>query len=230
MSAYDFIESERLRASFAGRARGIVKAERRGELLVGAGFVLAALALALMGGSARGLSPALAILYVAAIAAIGGVRFEIGAGFAVPTQAIFVPLLFAVPVSLVPLLVALGLALGMMPAILAGHVPLSRILTVPANSWFAIGPSLVLLIGHDHSADAHWGVLALALAAQFICDFSANALRERLRGGITITELAAEVRQVYLIDLALAPLGVTVAIAAASHRWAVLLIAPLFGV
>ena len=164
------------------------------------------------------------------VAAIGGVRFDIGAGFTVPTQAVFVPMLFALPVALVPLLVALSLALAMAPAIAAGRVPLSRILTVPGNSWFAVGPALVLLVAHDHSPDGRWGVLVLALGAQFACDFCANATRERLRGGISIAELAREVRQVYLIDLALAPLGLVVALAAITRAWVVLLVGPLFGV
>ena len=61
-------------------------------------------------------------------------------------------------------------------------------------------------------------------------DFAASAVRERLCGGIAIRELASEVREVYLIDLALAPLGLAVALAATQHHWAVLLIAPLFGI
>jgi putative nucleotidyltransferase with HDIG domain len=230
MSAYAFTESERLRASFAGRAQRMLDAERGAELIVGAGFVAAALALALWGGWDRGLSLPLAALYVVGVAATGEVRFDIGAGFTVPTQALFVPMLFAVPVSLVPLLVALSLALGMAPAIVAKNVPLSRILTVPGNSWFAVGPSLVLMLAHDLRPDARWDVLALALAAQFTCDFTANAVRERLCSGLTVSELAVEVRQVYLIDLALAPLGLAVAIAAVGRPWAVLLIVPLFGV
>jgi putative nucleotidyltransferase with HDIG domain len=230
MSVHAFTESERLRASFAGREQRVVDAERRSALIVGAGFVAAALALALLGGSNRALSLPVAALYVLVVAAAGEVRFDIGAGFTVPTQALFVPMLFAVPVSLVPLLVALSLALGMVPAILAGRMPVSRILTVPANSWFAVGPSLVLALTHDSRPDAHWGLLVLALAAQFAFDFSENVVRERLRGGITIGELAAEVRQVYLIDIALAALGLAVAIAAVDHQWAVLLIVPLFGV
>jgi putative nucleotidyltransferase with HDIG domain len=230
MSAHSFIESERLGASFASREQPMVDVERRAELLVGSGFLLAALALVLAGGGYRGLSPAVALLYVVVVAAIGGVRVDIGAGFTVPTQAVFVPMLFALPVALVPLLVALSLALAMAPAIAAGRVPLSRILTVPANSWFAVGPALVLLLAHDHSPHGRWAVLALALTAQFACDFAANAVRERLRGGIAIRELAEEVRQVYLIDLALAPLGLAVALAATKHVWAVLLVAPLFGV
>jgi putative nucleotidyltransferase with HDIG domain len=230
MSASAFIESERLRASLADREQPMVDAERRGELVVGACLITATLALALLGGLDRGFSVPVAALFVIAVAVIGEVRFDIGAGFTVPTQAVFVPMLFAVPVSLVPLLVALSLALGVVPRIVSGGLPASRILAVPGNSAFALGPSLVLLLAHDHRPDAHWGVLVLALAAQFACDFSANGLRERLRGGITIKELAGEVRWVYLIDLALAPLGLAIAIASVGHQWVVLLTVPLFGV
>jgi putative nucleotidyltransferase with HDIG domain len=230
MSAYAFTESERLRASFVGRAQRIVDAERVAELVVGAGFVLAALALALLGGATRTASLPVAALYVVGIAAIGAVRFDIGAGFTVPTQALFVPMLFAVPLSIAPLLVALALALGTMPAVLLRRVPLSRLLTVPGNSWFAVGPSLVLLLAHALRPDAGWVALVLALAAQFACDFAANAARERLCGGLTVRELAMEVRQVYLIDLALAPLGLAVAFASIDRQWTVLLIVPLFGV
>ena len=230
MSAHAFTESERLRASFAGREQGVVAAERRAELIVGAGFLLAASELALLGGSVRAWSAPLAAMYVLGVAASGEVRIDVGAGFTVPTQAVFVPMLFALPVSLVPLLVAMSLALGMAGAILAGRVPASRLLTVPANSWFALGPALVLALAHDRSPDGHWGVLALALGVQLVCDFCAAAARERLCGGVSAHELAAEVRLVYLIDLALAPLGLAVAIAAAAHPWAPLLIVPLLGV
>jgi putative nucleotidyltransferase with HDIG domain len=230
MSAYAFTESERLRASFVGRAQRMVDAERVAELIVGASFVIAALTLVLLGDWTRSMSLPVVTLYVVGIAGIGAVRFDIGAGFTVPTQALFVPMLFAVPLSIAPLLVALSLGLGMMPAILARRVPLSRMLTVPGNSWFAVGPSLVLVLAHDLRPDARWGVLALALAAQFTCDFAANAARERLCDGLTVRELALEVRQVYLIDLALAPLGLAVAFAAVGRAWAVLLIVPLFGV
>jgi putative nucleotidyltransferase with HDIG domain len=230
MSAYAFTESERLRASFAGRARRMPDAERAAELIVGASFIVAALALALLGGRTHELSLPIAALYVVGVAAAGKVRIDVGAGFTVPTQVLFVPMLFAVPASFVPLLIALSLTLGMMPAIVAGRTPPSRVLTVAGNSWFAVGPALVLVLAHDLRPDGQWLVLALALTAQLTCDFLVNAVRERLCSGLTLRELAAEVRQVYLIDLALAPLGLAVAIAAIARPWAVLLIVPLFGV
>ncbi|HST55581.1 MAG TPA: HD-GYP domain-containing protein [Solirubrobacteraceae bacterium] len=230
MSASAIIESEGLRVSFARDEQRMASAERRAELVVGGGFTLAALALALIGGVDESFSLPLAALYVLGVAGAGHVRFDIGTGFTVPTQAVFVPMLFALPVTIVPLLVALSLALGMIPALLVRHAAPSRMLTVPGNSWFAFGPALVLALAHAHDPDARWEILVLALLAQLACDFTANVVRERLRGGITIVELAEEVRQVYLIDLALAPLGLAVAVADMHHRWAIVMIAPLFGV
>ena len=230
MSAHAFIESERVSASFASREARMPASERRGELVVGIGFILAALALAVLGEGGESLPVALAATYVVSIAAVGHVRFDFGAGYTVPTQAVFVPMLFELPTALVPLLVALALLLGMAPGVLKGNVPASRVLTVPGNSWFALGPALVLVLAKDGSPIGLWGVLALALASQFACDFASNAVRERMIGGLTVRELAQEVGGVYLIDLALAPLGLLVALAAMSWDWAVLLIAPLFGV
>jgi putative nucleotidyltransferase with HDIG domain len=245
VSAYAIIESERARTSFLRQGQRMGVAERRGELIVGGGFACAALILAgtasgrgaAWGGVGWGSDSSLSVaaLYVVSLAIAGRIRIDVGSGFTVPTQAVFVPLLFAVPLQLVPLLVALSLALGMTPGVLRGRVPPSRLLTVPANSWFSFGPALVLLLAHATSPAAladlrSVAILLLALAAQFVCDFSANAVRERLCDGIGTRELIGEMREVYLIDAALAPLGLAVAIAGVQHRWAVLLIAPLFAI
>jgi putative nucleotidyltransferase with HDIG domain len=230
VSAYAIIESERARTSFQRQGQGMGIAERRGELIVGGGFACAAVALILLAPHERSLSLPVAALYVVGVAVAGRIRIDVGSGFTVPTQAVFVPMLFAVPLPLVPPLVALALALGMTPAVLGGRVPPSRLLTVPANSWFSFGPALVLLLAHDRSPAAEPAILLAALAAQFACDFAANAARERLCSGINTRELMGEVSEVYLIDAALAPLGLAVALAAVQHRWAVLLIAPLFAI
>jgi putative nucleotidyltransferase with HDIG domain len=231
MSAETFIESERVRASVARREQRMPPIERRAEMVVGASFILAAVVLALLGDPDASFSLPVAVLYVVSMAAVGHVQFEIGAGFTVPTQAVFVPMLFALPVAIVPLLVALSLALELAPAVLSRKVPASRMLTVPGNSWFAWGPALVLLLANDHSPDGRWGILLLALVAEFACDFAASAVRERLGEGIALGELAGEVRQMYLIDLALSPLGLLVAdFAMTRGPWAVFMIVPLFGI
>jgi putative nucleotidyltransferase with HDIG domain len=141
-------------------------------------------------------------------------------------------MLFALPVALVPVLVPLALAIGMAPRIYRGEVSSSWLLTALGNSWFAIGPAVVLAVaGVD--APGSWGILVLALAAQFACDFLASAARERLFGGLGIRALAREVRPIYAIDLALSTLGLAIAYAAVgldSQLAAILLLAPLFGV
>ncbi len=99
MSAHALIESERVRASLASGRQRMLAGERRGELIVGTGFVIAAVSLALLGGGGESISLPVAALYVVSIAAVGHVRFDIGAGFTVTTQAVFVPMLFVLPVA-----------------------------------------------------------------------------------------------------------------------------------
>jgi putative nucleotidyltransferase with HDIG domain len=230
MSVYAFKEAERARAFNRTRACPMDATRRRGALIVGCSYVAAALALALLAGASE-FSMATAALYVIAIAVAGRVRFDVGAGFTVPTQAVFVPMLFALPPSVVPLLVPLALALGMAPQIARRELAPSWLLTTLGNSWFALGPALVLVLAGDHSPVGRWDVLLGALAAQFACDFAASVVRERLYGGPRVGELTKEYRSVYAIDLALSPLGLMVAYAAivAHSQLALLLIAPLFG-
>jgi putative nucleotidyltransferase with HDIG domain len=223
-------EAERAREFHVRLRRPMDATHRLAALLVGGGFVVAAVGLAVLRGVSH-FSPATAALYVIAIAAAGHVRFDVGTGFTVPTQAVFVPMLFALPPSLVPLLVPLALALGMAPGIVRGDTSPSWLATTLGNSWFAIGPALVLVLADVHTPDGHWDVLLGALAAQFACDFAASVARERIYGGARIPELIEEYRPVYAIDLALSTLGLAVAFSAISMHspLALLLIAPLFG-
>jgi HD-GYP domain-containing protein (c-di-GMP phosphodiesterase class II) len=223
-------EAERLRVSLARRAQRLVSKERRAELAVGGGFLLTSAALALLAPGIGHVGIGLVVAYVACAAAATQVRFDIAGGITVPIQVVFVPMLLAIPAAIVPLLLMMAWMLGMLPAVLTGRLAPSRLLTAPGNSWFAIGPALVLVLAGDHRPIAHPGVLALALAALFAGDFLANLLRERLRGGPTARELAGEVSRIYLMDLALSPVGLAVAFATIQHGWAILSVLPLFGV
>ena len=204
--------------------------ERRADLLIGGAFTLAALALALLGADGHGVEMPIVGLYVVAFALLSRVQFDLGSGYTVPTEVLLVPMLFALPAALVPALVALSLGLGMLPAVLRGRTPRSRLLTVPANSWFAFGPALVLTLAGGSGPDRSPAILLAAVGAQLLCDFTANICLERLLGGLSTGELLDEVRQAYTIDLALAPIGLLAARASVGRPWSVLLIAPLFGV
>jgi len=190
--------------------------------------VLSAASLAVLGGVGH-FSPWTAAIFMLAIAIASNVRFDIGAGFTVPTQAVFVPMLFAVPASIVPLLTVLALAMGMAPRVTRGGVSPSWLLTAAGNSWFALGPALVLVLAADHTPDGRIGILLLALAAQFSIDFSAAAVRDWSFGDLSLAALFREVAPIYSIDVALSCLGIVVAFALPGRaQWPVLLIAPLF--
>ncbi len=232
MSVHAIREAERMRDSYEQRGRPMGRALLHGELLIGGCYLLAALALLAL-GDRSGFSVPTAAIYVAGIAFAGAVRIDVGAGFTPPTQVLFVPMLFALPVATVPLLVPLALGIGMAPRILRGEISPSWLLTALGNSWFAIGPAAVLALAGNPSPSGPWAVLVAALAAQFACDFGASLVRERIFGGVGIAELVAEVRPIYAIDVALSTLGLVVAFAAdalASQLAAILLVAPLFGV
>jgi putative nucleotidyltransferase with HDIG domain len=228
MSVQAVDQPERLRVSFAREISGFGRSEARAELVTGGAFLVAALALALAAPAGHSFSPGVAAVYVLTLAVAGRVRFHVGAGFTVPTQIVFVPILCTVPVPYVPLLVTLALAIGMTPDAVRGRVPPLRVLVTFGNSWFALGAALVFTAADVHGPSAPIVVLVAALAAQLACDFIGNAVRERLRAGISLRELAHEMVSVYLIDAALFPVGLALAFAGEQRPWSILLILPLF--
>jgi putative nucleotidyltransferase with HDIG domain len=228
MSMQAIKEAERTRESHELRERPMSGAVRRAELLGGCAFLCCAAALAILGGTGRFSAPTAAV-FVIAMAVASNVRFDVGAGYTVPTQAVFVPMLFAVPVSTVPLLTVVALALGMTPKVLRGGLSPSWLLTAAGNSWFALGPSLVLVCAADHSPNGRMGVLVVALAAQFSIDFAAAAARDWSFGDLSLGDLFREVAPIYAIDIALSCLGIVVAFALPGRaEWPVVLVAPLF--
>ena len=220
---------ERTRAFLDQRSQRMDVAERRAELLASGGFLAAALLLVRVGGTDHGAAPGIVAAYVLSLAVASRVRFDAGASFTVPTQVVFLPLLVLAPPALVPLLVAAALVLAQLPEIVLGRTPASRLLSAPANAWFSVGAAAVVLaFGGVDEPFARPAVLALAVAAQLACDFTASLLRERLLDGITLRELVEESREVWTIDVALSPLGLLLAEGAVRDWWSVLLVAPLF--
>src|SRR5205823_8371649 len=105
MSVQAIREAQRSRASNEQRTKPMTAALRRSEAVIAAVYLLAAMALPVFGGLERKFSLPTVALYAVGIAVASQIRFDTGAGFTVPTQALFVPLLFAVPAALVPLVV-----------------------------------------------------------------------------------------------------------------------------
>src|SRR6185437_15202579 len=82
--------------------------ERLLSALLGGAFLIVAVVLAFTAGAGRAPGPIDVGVLVLAFAALANVEFEIGTGAAIPTQLVFVPMLFLLPLGWVPLAVGDG--------------------------------------------------------------------------------------------------------------------------
>lgn len=206
---------------------GLTARERWVELLTGLGFVAAAAGL-VFAAAPHGLRPAPVLVCIAVMVMATWVQFDTPFGFTSATQLGFVPLLFAIPLSLVPIAVVLVLALATLPAVVRKRTAPSRLVKSVANAWFAIGPVAVLVIAGVSPAKAGVGLLVLALAAQFLVDFVVSGARVAIARA---SSLADHLRSswVFTIDAALSCVGLIVAEDIHRQPLAPLALVPLLG-
>src|SRR5687768_13948380 len=132
-------ELERLLAETRERTQqGLAGRERRTNAAFSAGFLVAALALALLAPAERTLDPLLAALLVLAYAVVARVEFSGGAGIVVPTQVVFVPMLLLLPTPFVPLLVASAMVLTDAGRALRSGAGPRRARATLADAWFSV--------------------------------------------------------------------------------------------
>ena len=129
-----------------GRPRPLPRRELRIELITAACFAVAAVAMAVLLPASQALDWPLAAGLVAAYAVAARVRFHTGSFWTVPTQLIFVPMLFLLPTNAVPLLIPIALILSRLPDYVGRRVHPSRALIMVGDSWYAIGPALILVL------------------------------------------------------------------------------------
>jgi putative nucleotidyltransferase with HDIG domain len=197
--------------------------ERLAEWVVGGGFAVCAAAI-LIWGPASDFDALRAILATVVFVVASRIRFEVVFGFTVPTQLALVPMLFVVPLNLIPVLVAASLAAARLPEIASGAMQASRLVHVLGNSWFTIGPVLVFWIAGVAPPDAGAVVLLLALLAQFVSDFAASSVRDGIASDVGVAEQLGET-WVYAVDAALSP--VALCVAELSENIPIALLAPL---
>ena len=107
----------------ARKTAPLSRRELRTDAGLGALLLVAVVALAVLAPSARTLSPLGAIALIAAYALTQRVQFDVGAGYTVPSQLVFMPMLLLAPPALVPLLVAASFLVGRLPSYLRGARP-----------------------------------------------------------------------------------------------------------
>ena len=201
----------------------------RSTTIIGAlAFLAVALPLAVFPDGGLAPSAGVVLLLILAYALVSRVEFEIGNGSAIPTQLVFVPMLFVLPSGMVPIAVALALVLGSVPDVALRRMDPERLLVHIVNAWHAVGPAAVLLVAGE--PELSWSSLLVVLAAllaQFGFDFASSAVRGLVVLGITLREQLRVMGWVYLVDTALTPVGMAVAIAAAGKQIALLSGLPL---
>jgi HD-GYP domain-containing protein (c-di-GMP phosphodiesterase class II) len=217
------IEESRERGQLRLRSRA-----RWSALVFGAGFVVVASALAAFVPSERSPSPVVVALLVVTYAITSRVKFEVGTGFALPTQLVLVPMLFVLPLGWVPFAVATGLLLGGVVEYLTGRTPLDHAVTVLPNALHSVGPVLVLAAAGEAAPGLdRWWLYAAALGAQFLVDAVCSGGREVFSLGVSPLTLLPFMGWAFLVDAALAPVGLLAALGAVGHPGALALMLPL---
>jgi HD-GYP domain-containing protein (c-di-GMP phosphodiesterase class II) len=217
-----------------GRARRLTELARDELIsLVVANLLLlaAGIGTALLIPSSRTPSLLAAVLLIGAYALAYRLEFELSTGSAVPTQLVLVPMLFVLPLGLVPLTVAGAIAIACAIDVARGLMHPERVLLqLGSNAWHAVGPVLVLgLAGEGAPTLADWPLYVAALAAQFAFDFVAPAAREWLVLRVRPRMHLRQMGWVYLIDACLAPVGLAIAFVAVESPVAIVLALPLIG-
>jgi HD-GYP domain-containing protein (c-di-GMP phosphodiesterase class II) len=220
----------------AARARTrepVLARDRVASLVVGGAYLAVATGLAVFAQSTRSPSIAVYVLLVAGYALASRVEFEIGSGAAIPTELALVPMLFLLPLNVVPLCVTAALLVREPRAFLRGRDQLERLPLLLVSSWHAVGPVLVLMLangaGHRELRWSDWPVYLLALGAQFAFDFASTSARDWLGVGISPWGRIGFMGWVWGVDAALAPAALAIAFAGQQHFALALLAAPLVG-
>jgi len=199
-------------------------------LFFATGFIAVALVLPFALDSQRSPTIVTVLALIVAYAFASQARFEVGTGLFLPTGLIFVPMLFLLPLGWVPAAICAGLLLGSSTDLLRRGLPLERILIVPLNSWYSIGPVLVLAVAGERDPSlSDWPIYVAALAAQCAVDYAIQAPHQRFVNGLPFSLMARYMSWAFLVEAALAPVGLLVALVAVDHPVALTFVLPLIG-
>jgi diguanylate cyclase (GGDEF)-like protein len=178
--------------------------------------------------SSRPLSAPAIIACLVAYAAAARVRLHVGAGSAVPTQLAFIPMLFVLPVGLVPIVVATALAVTTLWEVVFARWHVERLMTAVGDSAYVFAPVLIVaLAGAPSSAGDHLWLVAGAVAGQCALDVALSTVREWIGRGIRPAVQLDVMRTVYGVDALLLPIAVVLADEAGRRPLILLALLPL---
>jgi HD-GYP domain-containing protein (c-di-GMP phosphodiesterase class II) len=212
---------ERRKQCMAGR-------ERLVDGVSAGAFLIAALLIARFLPSERGADLLLMLGILVGYAVVSRVRFEFANSYVSPEQIVFMAMLVLLPLNLIPLLVAVAGLLATLPDITRNTWHRERWITSISDSWFSIGPVVVLAaLAPGPGTLGAAEVYLLAFAAQLAGDVGWNMIRARVLFGHSAGEVLRTSAQTAQVDAILAPLGFTVAVLAVDEPAALMAAAPL---
>jgi diguanylate cyclase (GGDEF)-like protein len=171
-------------AAAPAQPHGLSRWERRWLWLTDVPFLACAIAALAWLPAQRALSPLVCLALVAAFAVACEVRIPLSVGCAPAVQLVFVPMLFLAPLNLVPLMVLAGFLAAQVAMCLGRRKTLGRCALSLGDSWFSLGPVLVLAAaGPETFAWAYWPVYGVALAAQLAVTALCTCTRDPLLAG-----------------------------------------------
>jgi diguanylate cyclase (GGDEF)-like protein len=185
-------------------------------------FLAIAVGLAALGHSPRHFTAVDAVALIAFCVVIR-LEYRVGVGSAVAGQLVFVPLLFMMPLNLIPLAVCIGSVIGTAVLWTTGQKP-TLCPNAFGTSWFTLPPVLLLLTTGEKAFTWHsWPLYALALALQSLADLVPAGIYERVFNNTDLRPLAGVLATVYGFDVLLTPVGM---LAAAEGGFAFLALLP----
>jgi HD-GYP domain-containing protein (c-di-GMP phosphodiesterase class II) len=195
---------------------------------LGLAYVAAATTIAVLMPWNRPIQVWVVVVLLAMFVAIDRVHFEIGSVTAVATPLVVVPMLFLLPLPLVPMLVPLGYLLATLPDYMRRKKHPDRWIYSFSDAWFTIGPVVVLgLLDDGPPRIAAGGVYVLAFLVGAVTDQVPTMIRERLARGVSVRENLVASVWVNRVDAVLWPIGLLTAIVAYDNPIAVVFVAPL---
>src|SRR3954454_23233036 len=202
--------------------------ERIAEITLACATLVAAVALAGFGPKERPFDPWLAGALVIACGIAYRVRFHDGAGYAIPTQLVLVPMLLLLPPAVVPLLMAAGMTLSNFERALRGDLHWHRVALSLGDATHALAPALVLMLaGPAHPSWSAVPIYAVALAAQFALDLAITVVRDWFVVGLGAELALPLMAWTWLVDTILSTVVLLAALAARDAPFGALLVLPL---
>jgi HD-GYP domain-containing protein (c-di-GMP phosphodiesterase class II) len=137
-------------------------------------------------------------------------------------------MLALVPVQLVPLLVCAAGFVSVLPEIMAGTWHRHRAIHVVSESWFAVGPVIVIALFAPGTVSASdWEIYAAAFASEVVFDIGGAFIRETFRARSPMVEFVRSSLGTVQIDAILTPLAFVIALEAVEVPLVLLAIGPL---